>query len=190
MEERQKIKAFSDLRMLRRQHREKFIIHRQTIWVLRKEWNPTAPHRINDCLDDLIRIMSEFRSDLKKENAPLNPILFSGLLYYQLLTVVPYDRNNILYASYAVAKYLQELKVLPEISYPLTKLIYDNKNECNDRMAEVRQACSINQWLLFYLDILDKTFGTEYSFIKEKHRCLDRSRDVLNKAKELLRNNF
>ena len=185
LEERQKIKAFSDLRMLRRQHREKFIIHRQTIWVLRKEWNPTAPHRINDCLDDLIRIMSEFRSDLKKENTPLNPILFSGLLYYQLLTVVPYDRNNILYASYAVAKYLQELKVLPEISYPLTKLIYDNKNGCNDRMAEVRQACNINQWLLFYLDILDKTFGTEYSFIKEKHRCLDRSRDVLNKAKNI-----
>ena len=171
--------------MLRRQHREKFIIHRQTIWVLRKEWNPTAPHRINDCLDDLIRIMSEFRSDLKKENAPLNPILFSGLLYYQLLTVAPYDRNNILYASYTVAKYLQELIVLPEISYPLTKLIYDNKNECNDRMAEVRQACNINQWLLFYLDILDKTFGTEYSFIKEKHRCLDRSRDVLNKAKNI-----
>ena len=185
LEERQKIKAFSDLRMLRRQHREKFIIHRQTIWVLRKEWNPTAPHRINDCLDDLIRIMSEFRSDLKKENAPLNPILFSGLLYYQLLTVAPYDRNNILYASYTVAKYLQELIVLPEISYPLTKLIYDNKNGCNDRMAEVRQACNINQWLLFYLDILDKTFGTEYSFIKEKHRCLDRSRDVLNKAKNI-----
>ena len=37
----------------------------------------------------------------------------------------------------------------------------------------------------FYLDILDKTFGTEYSFIKEKHRCLDRSRDVLNKAKNI-----
>ena len=36
-----------------------------------------------------------------------------------------------------------------------------------------------------FLDILDKTFGTEYSFIKEKHRCLDRSRDVLNKAKNI-----
>lgn len=37
LEERQKIQALSDLRMLRRQHREKFIIRRQTISALRKE---------------------------------------------------------------------------------------------------------------------------------------------------------
>ena len=96
----------------------------------------------------------EFRSSIKKQDEPLNPILFSGLLYYQLLTVVPYDMNNILYSSYAVAKYLQDLKILPEISIPLSKLMYDNMNECDDRMAEVRQTGNINQWLLFYLDML------------------------------------
>ena len=185
LEERQKIQALSDLRMLKRQHREKFIIRRQTISALRKEWNPTAPHRIENCLDDLIRITLKFQSGIKKENEPLNPILFSGLLYYQLLTVVPYDMNNILYSSYAVTKYLQELKILPKISFPLSKLIHDNKNECDDRMAEVRQACNINQWLLFYLDMLDKAFGTEYNFIKEKRCSLDKSFDTLNKARNV-----
>ena len=183
--ERQKIQEFSDLKMLRGQHREKFIICRQTIWVLRKEWNPTAPHRIGGCLDDLIRIMLGFKSDVKKENASLDPILFSGLLYYQFLTVVPYEMNNILYSSYTVTKYLQELKILPELSLPLSKLMHDNKNECDDRMAEVRQACNINQWLLFYLGMLDKVFGTEYNFIKEKHCCFNKSLDVLDKAKNI-----
>lgn len=185
LEERQKIQTLSDLKVLRRQHRENFIICSQTIWALRKEWNPTAPQRIDDCLDDLIRITSEFKSAIKKENAPINPILFSGLIYYQLLTVAPYEKNNILYSSYTVVKYLQDLKILPKLSYPLSKLIQDNKNECDDRMAEVRQACNINQWLLFYLDKLDIAFGTEYNFIKEKYVCLDKSRDVLDKAKNI-----
>lgn len=188
LEERRKMQALSDLRLLRRQHREKFFIHRQTIWALRKEWNPTAPHRINESLDDLIRITSEFKSDVNKENIPLNPILFSGLLYYQLLTVAPYEMDNILYSSYTVVKYLQELKILPELSFPLSKLIYDNKNECGDRMAEVRQACNINQWLLFYLGMLDKVFGTEYNFIKEKHCCFNKSLDALDKAKNIPNN--
>ena len=183
--ERQKIQRFSDLKMLREQHREKFIIRRQTVWALRKEWNPTAPHRIGGCLDDLIRITLGFKSDVKKENVPLNPILFSGLLYYQLLTVEPYEMNNILYSSYTVTKYLQELKILPELSLPLSKLMHDNKNECDDRMTEARQTCNINQWLLFYLGMLDKVFGTEYNFIKEKHCCLNKSLDVLEKAKNI-----
>ena len=184
-EEMQKVQMLSDLQILKRQHREKYIICRQTISALRKEWNPTAPHRIGNCLDDLIRITLEFKSDIKKENEPINPILFSGLLYYQLLTVVPYDMNNILYSSYAVTKYLQELRILPPISYPLSKQMYDNKNECDDRMAEVRQTYNINQWLLFYLDMLDKAFSAEYNFIKEKHRCLNKSLDTLNKAKNI-----
>lgn len=100
--------------------------------------------------------MLGFKSDVKKENASLDPILFSGLLYYQLLTVVPYEMNNILYSSYTVTKYLQELKILPKLSLPLSKLMHDNKNECDDRMAEVSQACNIDQWLLFYLGMLDK----------------------------------
>lgn len=188
LKERQKIKEYSDLKILRKQHREKFIIRRQTIWALRKEWNPTAPHRIGGCLDDLIRIMSQFKSDVKKENTPLNPILFSGLLYYQLLTIEPYEMNNMLYSSYAVVEYLQELKILPELSFPLSKLMMDNKKECDDRMTEVRQACNINQWFLFYLDMLDKVFTTEYNFIKEKHCCLDKSRDALDKAKNIPNN--
>lgn len=175
----------SNLKLLRRKHRENFNICRQAIWALRKEWNPTAPQRIDDCMDDLVRITSEFKSTIKKENAPLNPILFSGLLYYQLLTVVPYEMNNILYSSYTVVKYLQELNILPGLSFLLFKLMCDNKNECDDRMAEVRQTCNINQWLLFYLIMLDKSFGAEYNFIKEKHCCMDKSLDVLDKAKTI-----
>lgn len=91
LEKRKNIQVLSNLKLLRRKHRENFNICGQTIWALRKEWNPTAPQRIDDCMDDLVRITSEFKSTIKKENAPLNPILFSGLLYYQLLTVVPWE---------------------------------------------------------------------------------------------------
>ena len=90
-----------------------------------------------------------------------------------------------MYSSYAVVKYLKELKILPEISLPLSKIMYDNRNECDDRMAEIRQVCNMSQWLLFYLAVLDKVLGIEYNFIKEKHRCLDKSLDTLNKAKNM-----
>ena len=65
-------------------------------------------------------------------------------------------------------KYLQELIVLPKISLPLSKIMYDNRNECDARMVEVRQACNNYQWLLFYLDVLEKVLGTEYNFIKRE----------------------
>jgi len=185
LEEKKKIQMFSELQTLKKQHRENFIIRRQTISALRKEWNPTAPYRIGDCLDDLLRITLEYKSRVRKGNEPLNPILFNGLFYYQLLTIVPCYKNNMLYSSYAVAKYLWELQILTKISLPLSKLMYDNKNECDDRMAEVRQSCNMNQWLLFYLDMLDKALGKEYSFIKEKHIYMKKSQDTLDKGKNI-----
>ena len=36
-----------------------------------------------------------------------------------------------------------------------------------------------------YLGMLDKVFGTEYNFIKEKHCCLEKSRDTLDKAENI-----
>ena len=185
LEEKKKIQMFSELQTLKKQHRENFIIRRQTISALRKEWNPTVPYRIGDCLDDLLRITLEFKSKVRRGNEPLNPVLFSGLFYHQLLTIVPCDKNNMLHSSYAVAKYLWELQILTKISLPLSKLMYDNKNECDDRMAEVRQSCNMNQWLLFYLDMLDKALGKEYSFINEKHIHMDKSQDTLDKAKNI-----
>ena len=36
--------------------------------------------------------------------------------------------------------------------------------------------------------LLDKAFGTEYNFIKEKHCCQDKSLDTLDKAKNISNN--
>ena len=73
---------------------------------------------------------SHYQVHLMKNVMHMNPILFSGLLLYQLLTLAPYEQNNIVYSSYAMEKYMQRLKVLPEVSLPFAKLIRNNINEC------------------------------------------------------------
>lgn len=70
LEEKKKIHMFSELQTLKKQHRENFIIRGQTISALRKEWNPTAPDRIGDCLDDLLCITLEFKGRVRKGNEP------------------------------------------------------------------------------------------------------------------------
>lgn len=139
------IMLYSDINVLRYRHREKFIILKNTIWALRKEFHPVSPGRIGDCIDHLLDTTSKYANSFRKHNEALNPILFSGLLFYQLLTMAPYEKNNILYSACAVEKYMQKLQMLSEVTIPFAKFIQDNINECDDRMAETRQACNMNQ---------------------------------------------
>lgn len=100
------IGLYSDINILRRQHRGKFIFLKNTIWALRKEFHPVSPQRIGDCINDLLDITSSYVYFFKMHNEAVNPILFSGLLFYQLLTIAPYERHNILYSAYAM-EYMQ-----------------------------------------------------------------------------------
>ena len=127
----------------------------------------------------------KYEKYFKKQNDVLNPILFSGLLLYQLLTLAPYEQDNIMYSSYAVEKYMQKLKVLPEVSLPFAKLIQNNINECEDRMAEVRWSCNISPWLTFYLNIMDKALEAICSFIEEQHKDMATSINAINRVKNI-----
>ena len=106
---------------------------------MRQEFNPTAPGRIEECVADLLSVIAEYKNALKGQKEPLDPILFGGLLCYQLFTVSPYEENNYSYSTYAVCRTMCEMKIFPQISIPVAKYMYDNRNECEDRMAEARQ---------------------------------------------------
>ncbi|MCD7835608.1 MAG: hypothetical protein LUG83_02920 [Lachnospiraceae bacterium] len=182
---RSQIVLCSDINALRFQHREKFIILQNTIWALRKEFHPVSPERIGDCIDELLVAASKYTNSFRRHNEVMDPILFSGLLFYQLLTLAPYEKNNILYSACAVEKYMQKLQMLPEVTIPFAKFIQDNINECDDRMAGTRQACNMDQWLLFYLDILDKALNAACGFVEVQHRCMIKSMNVVNKLKNI-----
>ena len=179
------IALYSDINVLRSRHRKKFIILRNVISALREEFNPVSPERIGESIDDLLDVTSKYEKYFKKQNDVLNPILFSGLLFYQLLTLAPYEQNNIVYSSYAMEKYMQRLKVLPEVSLPFSKLIQNNINECEDRMAEVRWSCNINPWLTFYLNIMDKALQIVCRFIEEQHRHMATNINAVNRVKNI-----
>ena len=80
---------------------------------------------------------------------------------------------------------MQKLKVLPEVSFPFAKLIRNNINECEDRMAEVRWSCNINPWLTFYLNIMDKALETACRFIQEKHKHMETSINTVKRVKNI-----
>ena len=50
-------------------------------------------------------------------------------------------------------------------------------------MAEARQTGNINQWLLFYLNILMRAIEVEYNFIIEQHQCKMKSLEIVKKVK-------
>ena len=182
---KEQIALYSDINVLRFQHRNKFIFLRNVISALREEFNPVSPERIGESIDDLLDVTLKYEKYFKKQNDVLNPILFSGLLLYQLLTLAPYEQDNIMYSSYAVEKYMQKLKVLPEVSLPFAKLIQNNINECEDRMAEVRWSCNINPWLTFYLNIMDKALEAICRFIEEQHKDMATSINAVNRVKNI-----
>ncbi len=74
------ITLYSDINVLRSQHRKKFIILRNVISALREEFNPVSPERIGESIDDLLDVTSKYANYYKKHNDVLNPILcYSGL---------------------------------------------------------------------------------------------------------------
>ena len=80
---------------------------------------------------------------------------------------------------------MQKLKVLPEVSLPFAKLIQNNINECEDRMAEVRWSCNISPWLTFYLNIMDKALEAICRFIEEQHKDMATSINAVNRVKNI-----
>ena len=66
--------------------------------------------------------------------------------------------------------------------------MYENRNECEDRMAEARQTGNINQWLIFYLNILMRAIEAEYNFIIEQHQCKMKSLETVKKVKDVSAN--
>ena len=182
---KEQIALYSDINVLRFQHRNKFIFFRNVISALREEFNPVSPERIGESIDDLLDVTLKYEKYFKKQNDVLNLILFSGLLLYQLLTLAPYEQDNIMYSSYAVEKYMQKLKVLPEVSLPFAKLIQNNINECEDRMAEVRWSCNISPWLTFYLNIMDNALEAICRFIEEQYKDMATSINAVNRVKNI-----
>lgn len=177
------IDFFSELNHLRRSRRTEFIFHKSIIGFMRQEFNPTAPGRIEDCVADLLSVIAEYKNALKRQKESLDPVLFGGLLCYQLFTISPYEEDNFVYSTYAVCRTMWEMKIFPRLSIPFAKYMYENRNECEDRMAEARQTGNINQWLLFYLDILVRAIEVEYNFIIEQHRCKVKSLETVKKVK-------
>lgn len=177
------IDFFSELNHLRRSRRTEFIFYKSIIGFMRQEFNPTASGRIEDCVEDLLSAIAEYKNALKGQKESLNPVLFGALLCYQLFTISPYEENSFVYSTYAVCRTMWEMKIFPRLSIPFAEYMYENRNECEDRMAEVRQTGNINQWLLFYLNILVRAIEVEYNFIIDQHRCKMESLETVKKVK-------
>lgn len=116
------IDFFSELNNLRQNRRSKFIFHKSIMGFMRQEFNPTAPARIEDCVEDLLSVITEYKTALKRQKQPLDPVLFGGLLCYQLFTVSPYEENNYVYSTYAVCRIMWEMKIFPPAIYTVCQI--------------------------------------------------------------------
>ncbi len=84
--------------------------------------------------------------------------------------------------------YMQKLQMSPKVSIPFVKFIQANIKECDDRLAKTRQVCNMNQWLIFYLNIMDKALNATCVFFEEQHHCMIKSVKVVSKAKNISSN--
>lgn len=122
------------------------------------EYNPTAP-------EDIETHMKELYDFINYDGLDLDAYLKAGLIYYQYLTILPYEKHNTVRAESLVQNFLCK-KRNSKINIPLTKYMEEAKVERDDRMKEVRRSGNYDQWLLFFIRTINEALKSVNNFVK------------------------
>lgn len=101
--------------------------------------------------------MLEAMSDLEKyinEDDGLNPLIRAALIHYQFETIHPFLDGNGRIGRLLITLFLMEQKVLTTPALYISYFLKKNRVEYYDRMTEVRNKGTFEQWILFFLQAI------------------------------------
>ena len=147
-----------------------------------REHNPSAPERI----PELMRDLENYRGrESRKET-----MITAGLLCYQFLTIMPYQEDNVIWASLLFNCFLREEGIRLEYYIPLGRYFVEQSKELKEIMKQVRESGDYGLWIKSFLEVACQAFThTNNTVMRLEQLRRDALSSILKeKQKELLKN--
>lgn len=144
-----------------------------------REHNPSAPKHI----PELMKGLEEYST---RKDLP-DPIIHAGLLCYQFLTIMPFEKDNELWTGLLINCFLREQGINTEYYVPFGRYLLDSEEERKEAMRQVRESGDYSVWLHFFVEMTGRALertnrmimtveqlykDSVSSIIKEKQRDL------------------
>lgn len=114
-----------------------------------REHNPSAPKHI----PELMKGLEEYST---RKDLP-DPIIHAGLLCYQFLTIMPFEKDNELWASLLIncflREHLLEQDIRTEYYVPFGRYLLDSEEERKEAMRQVRESGDYSIWLHYFVEM-------------------------------------
>lgn len=114
-----------------------------------REHNPSAPKHIPELMEELEEYST--RKDLP------DPIIHVGLLCYQFLTIMPFEKDNEIWVSLLINCFLREhlhkQDIRTEYYVPFGRYLLDSEEERKEAMRQVRESGDYGIWLHYFVEM-------------------------------------
>ena len=108
---------------------------------------PPNPQDMQVCMSDLEKYIND-------PDDQTDPLIRIGLMHYQFETIHPFLNGNGRIGRLMMTLYLIENKVLSTPALYLSYFLKRNRIEYYDRMMEVRRTGNYEQWIRFFLQVV------------------------------------
>ncbi len=144
--------------------------------VVLRGYTPPAADMIRDLMLDL--------SAYEAERNHAEALIQSALICYQFLAVMPYEKDNILWAGILANTFLRERGLFSGYYVPLVRCFLEHDVERKAKMSEVRQEGRYEVWVEFYVELLEEAMERTKRFVMALERIYEKSSDVVQKEKQ------
>ena len=117
-----------------------------------KTYNPTEPKEIKPCMADV-------QEYIRREDA-IDTLIKAALLHYQIEAIHPFESGNGKIGRIAIAQYLYETGLLRSTLLPISEFLLMEKVEYFDRLDAVHYKGRYEQWIMFFLRIIETAADT------------------------------
>lgn len=139
-------------------------------------YNPSAPKYI----PELMRGLEEYsaRKDLK------DPIIHAGLLCYQFLTIMPFEKDNELWAGLLLNCFLREQGIFTDYYVPFGRYLLDREEERKEAMRQVRESGDYGIWTHFFVEMIGRALEKTSRMIMAVEKLYQESVSSILKEKQ------
>ena len=117
---------------------------------------------------DMQKCMSDLEKYIHAEDT-LDPLIQAALIHYQFETIHPFLDGNGRVGRLLITLFLIEKKVLSSPALYISYFLKKNRIEYYDRMMEVRQKGTFEQWIKFFLSAVIESAEDAVLTIKDLH---------------------
>lgn len=141
-----------------------------------REHNPPAPKHI----PELMKGLEEYsvRKDIP------DPIIHAGLLCYQFLTIMPFEKDNELWAGLLINCFLQEQGISTEYYVPFGRYLLDREEERKEAMRQVRESGDYGIWTRFFVEMTGRALEKTGQMIMAVEKLYQESVSSILKEKQ------